>query len=99
MIMKNKQSKTGITSCVLALVPLLGVSALSWAISSGLIPKINIVIVGLTLLASPVVGLILGISSLIRKPKRWVLPIIGTISNLGWITFLIWAYNDLMTSF
>ncbi len=99
--MKNKHSKTGIASCVFAFIPFLGVFALPGALGSEneLIEKIGIVIVCATLLASPVVGLILGIVDLIKKPRRAVLSIIGTILNSGWITFLIWVYTDLMTSF
>ena len=96
--MKKKQSEPGITSCVLALVPFLGVFAYSWALDpeNELILKISAaVIVYLALLASPVAGLILGIKSLIQNPKRLVLPIIGTISNLGWVTFVVWIYINI----
>ena len=93
--MKKEQSKLGLTSFILSLIPLLGFGIMFVAMSvdpeNSVIQKLATGFVWATVIIAPVVGLILGIISLLQK-KRLIFPVVGTILNSSWVVFLIWAY-------
>jgi len=100
-MMKKEHSKKEIFSCALALFPPLVFLALGLAIS--LNPdlqwtKCEQALWVITILGTSIIGFVLGIISLFKKPKRYLLPIIGTILNIGWIIFLIWAFGWMIDS-
>ncbi len=97
--MKKEQSKLGLTSFILSLIPLLGFGVMFVAMSAdpenNVIQKLATGFMWATIIIPPVVGLILGIISLLQKTKRLIFPIIGTLLNSSWVVFLIWAYIQL----
>ncbi len=96
--MKREHPKTGIISSALALTPLVGFLII-FLVNVGSKNKINQagnIVFSITILASPIAGLLLGIISLFKKNNRLIFPILGTTLNFGWIVLLIWGYFEMM---
>lgn len=95
-LMNNEQSRLGVISFILALMPVLGFVAIFCA---GHVAQENEV-VGIsltmvmyaTIVIAPVIGLICGAMSLLRKPTHRALPVAGTLLNAIWMVVLLFAY-------
>ena len=99
--MNKEESKIGMASFYLGLIPLFGIAIVLIAINSDLeiqhVQHLLTAILLLTVVAAPIIGMIFGVVGLFQKKRKLMFPVIGTVINCGWIFFLIWGYMTLMT--
>jgi Na+/phosphate symporter len=95
-IMNNEQSRLGVIACILALMPVLGFVAI---LCAGHVAQANEVIgisltmvMYATIVIAPVIGLICGAMSLLRKPPHRALPVAGTLLNAIWMVVVLFLY-------
>jgi hypothetical protein len=90
--MKKKQSKPGIISATLSLIP----SILAGLYFVGILDAIESPALALITFGTiPILGIVLGIIGLLLKTKSRVLPVIGITINIIWLGYLIWGLYKL----
>lgn len=94
--MNNEQSRLGVISFILSLIPLLGFVAIFCAVTFAQENEVLQISLTLfmyaTIVIAPVIGVIFGAMSLLREPTHRALPVAGTLLNSIWMVFVIFAY-------
>ena len=94
--MREKESKLGLISALIALVPLTGMVAAA-AYSNAHpgereIPKALVLFAQFTTGVAPTIGVVLGLIGLLKSKKR-ALSAMGSVLNIGWFIFAIIFYT------
>lgn len=98
--MERKRPKLGNISCVLSLLPLIGGGVCFLLYSNEpenrILQIASTMLLWATILISPVVGVVLGLTGVSRSENRKA-AVVGSILNTGWIIFIIWMYVQIIT--